>query len=68
MFDISVSERDLLFIMLEMFIAGSETTAYTFMWLCSYVAAHPQVQRKLHAEIDQVLPNGALPTLAEKPR
>ncbi|KAK8391552.1 hypothetical protein O3P69_017240 [Scylla paramamosain] len=62
------SEEDLLFIMFELFSAGSETSAYTFMWLCCYLAAHPEVQHKLHAEVDEVLPNGALPTLAEKPR
>ncbi|MPC36298.1 Cytochrome P450 2L1 [Portunus trituberculatus] len=62
------SERDLMFLMFEMFSAGSETTSNTFTWVCCYLAAHPQVQRKLHAEIDEVLPSGALPTLAEKSR
>ncbi|XP_063867797.1 cytochrome P450 2L1-like [Scylla paramamosain] len=62
------SEWDLIFLMFDMFFAGSETTVNTFTWLCCYLAAHPQVQGKMHTEIDEVLPNGALPTLAEKPR
>ncbi|XP_045128278.1 cytochrome P450 2L1-like isoform X2 [Portunus trituberculatus] len=62
------SEWELVFILFDMFFAGSETTVNTFTWLCCYLAAHPQVQRKLHAEIDEVLPSGALPTLAEKSR
>ncbi|XP_045133474.1 cytochrome P450 2L1-like isoform X2 [Portunus trituberculatus] len=66
--DTTCSEQDLMFLMLDMFFAGSETTVNTFTWLCCYLAAHPQVQRKLQAEIDEVLPGGALPTLAEKPK
>nr|ACI94903.1 cytochrome P450 CYP379A1 [Carcinus maenas] len=62
------SEWDLVFILFDMFFAGSETTVNTFTWLCCYLAANPQAQLKLQAEIDEVLPNGALPTLMEKSR
>ena len=68
MFGMPAPGWELIYIMFDMFFAGSETTVNTFTWLCSYLAAHPQVQRKLHAEIDEVIPDGALPTLAEKPR
>ncbi|MPC71782.1 Cytochrome P450 2U1 [Portunus trituberculatus] len=36
--------------------------------MCCFLASHPHVQHKLHAEIDEVLCDGALPTLTEKSR
>ncbi|KAG0716064.1 Cytochrome P450 2L1 [Chionoecetes opilio] len=62
------SDNDLAFLVFDLFFAGSETTVNTFIWMCYYLAAHPHVQRKLHAEIDEVLPDGVLASLAEKSR
>lgn len=62
------SDADLAFLVFDLFFAGSETTVNTFNWTCCYLASHPHLQRKLHAEIDEVLCNGILPTLAERSR
>lgn len=62
------SDADLAFLVFDLFFAGSETTTNTFNWMCCFLASHPHVQRKLHAEIDEVLCNGILPTLTERPR
>ncbi|MES2722109.1 MAG: cytochrome P450 [Pseudomonadota bacterium] len=37
------------------FLAGHETTAATMCWLWYLLSQHPQVDARLHAELDQVL-------------
>jgi len=49
------SEMDLTFTMFDLFSAGFDTTSNTLRWLILFIAAHPEVQRKLHDEIDGVL-------------
>ncbi|XP_050695430.1 cytochrome P450 2L1-like isoform X1 [Eriocheir sinensis] len=62
------SDQDLAFLVFDLFFAGSETTTNTFNWVSGYLAGYPNVQQKLHAEIDAVLPKGVLATLADKPK
>lgn len=45
-------------------LAGHETTANALNWLFTQLAAHPEVEAKLHAELDSVL-GGRLPTMAD---
>jgi cytochrome P450 len=47
---------------LIMIIAGHETTATAFSWIWFLLAQHPEIESKLHAEIDQVLSGARLPT------
>lgn len=47
-----------------MFLAGHETTANTLNWLWMLLAQHPEAERKLHDEIDEVLA-GAKPQLED---
>lgn len=47
---------------LTLFAAGHETTANTMNWTWMLLAQHPEVEAKLHAEIDHVLA-GRAPTL-----
>lgn len=47
-----------------MFLAGHETTANTLNWLWMLLAQHPEAERKLHNELDQVL-GGADPKLED---
>ncbi len=49
---------------MTIFIAGHETTALTLTWAFTLLAQSPEVEQKLHAELDTVL-NGRLPTLAD---
>jgi cytochrome P450 len=39
----------------SMFLAGHETTANLLTWTFSLLAQYPEVEAKLHAEVDQVL-------------
>lgn len=48
-------------------LAGHETTAVALAWTWYLLAQHPQVEQKLHAELDAVLA-GRTPTLEDLPR
>jgi cytochrome P450 len=45
-----------------LFAAGHETTSNALTWTWYLLAQHPEVESKLHEEVDRVL-NGRLPTL-----
>ncbi len=49
------------------FMAGHETTANTLAWAWFLLSQAPEVEAKLHAELDEVL-GGRVPTLADLPR
>src|SRR5258708_37333145 len=52
---------------LTMFFAGYETTAQSLMWILYLLSQHPDVEEKLHKELDEVL-GGRLPTPEDLPR
>jgi len=45
-------------------LAGHETTSNTLSWTFKLLAEHPEVEARLHAELDAVL-GGRVPTLAD---
>ncbi|RXG61065.1 cytochrome P450 2L1 [Armadillidium vulgare] len=49
-----------------MFSAGSETTSSTFRWTILYLIKYPEIQKKVHDEIDKALPRDRLPSLLDK--
>jgi cytochrome P450 len=52
---------------ITLFLAGQETTALTLSWTWYLLARNPEIEKKFHEEIDQVL-NGNPPTVADLPR
>ncbi len=52
---------------MTLFMAGHETTANTLSWAWFLLSNHPEVEAKLHAELDTVL-GDRLPTFADLPR
>ncbi|MFO0956650.1 MAG: cytochrome P450 [Isosphaeraceae bacterium] len=52
---------------MTLFLAGHETTANTLAWALFLLADHPEVEAKLHEEIDRVL-DGRPPTFADLPQ
>jgi cytochrome P450 len=48
-------------------LAGSETSGIALAWLFHELARHPAVERRLHAEVDQVLGGGAI-TVEDVPK
>ncbi len=53
--------------MMTLLLAGHETTAATLTWTWYLLSLHPEVERRLHAEVDNVLA-GRRPTAADLPR
>lgn len=49
------------------FIAGQETTASAITWTLYLVSQHPEVEARLHEEVDAVL-GGRIPTVEDVPR
>ncbi len=47
---------------LTLFLAGQESTANSLVWTWYLISTHPEVEKKVHEEVDSVL-NGRLPTL-----
>jgi cytochrome P450 len=52
---------------MTIFLAGHETTANALTWTWYLLSQSPEVERRLHAEIDRVL-EGRLPTVADVDR
>jgi pentalenene oxygenase len=44
---------------LTFFLAGSETTAVTVAWAVHLLAQHPDIEHRLHAEVDAILAGAA---------
>jgi len=52
---------------LTLFLAGHETTASTLSWTWWLLAQNPEVEEKLHLELDRILA-GRIPTLDDLPK
>lgn len=63
----SMSDKQVRDETLTLFIAGHETTATALTWTWYLLAGHPEVEARLHAEVDSVL-NGRAPTFEDVPR
>jgi len=51
----SFSEQQLLVILLDLFLAGSETTSSMLSFVILHLLKHQDVQDKVHAELDSVI-------------
>lgn len=49
-------------------LAGHETTASALAWTFHLLGQQPECESRLHAQVDEVLGDGRLPTLADMPR
>ncbi|MEO6502411.1 MAG: cytochrome P450 [Jatrophihabitantaceae bacterium] len=52
---------------MTLLIGGTETTGNTMAWAFHLLSGHPEVERRLHEELDTVL-GGRLPDFADLPR
>ncbi|XP_059926562.1 vitamin D 25-hydroxylase [Gadus macrocephalus] len=64
----SYSRENLIYSVGELIIAGTETTTNTLRWAMLYMALYPNIQERVHQEIDSVLVNGRAPSLEDKQR
>ncbi|SAL99656.1 hypothetical protein [Absidia glauca] len=47
-----IDRKDLIVMMSDMILAGTDTVSISLAWLLIFVSNYPDVQKKLHAEID----------------
>jgi cytochrome P450 len=62
-----MSDQQLRDEVMTLFMAGHETTANTLAWVWFLLSEHPDVEARLHVEVDRVL-GGRPPTVADLPR
>ncbi|GAA0418901.1 cytochrome P450 [Streptomyces luteireticuli] len=62
-----LSPREVLDQVVTFLVAGSETTASTLAFVFHFLGRHPEVERRVHAEIDAVL-DGRVPVFEDLPR
>lgn len=60
------TDLQLTMIILDMFIAGSQTTSITLDLALMMMVIRPDIQAKVHCEIDEVLGEAQLPSLSDK--
>uniref|UniRef100_A0A672IX60 Cytochrome P450, family 2, subfamily N, polypeptide 13 n=1 Tax=Salarias fasciatus TaxID=181472 RepID=A0A672IX60_SALFA len=65
--DLGFSEANLTLCSLDLFLAGTETTATTLLWALVYLIRNPDVQVKVQEEIDRVIGQTRHPTMADRP-
>ncbi|KAG8570480.1 hypothetical protein GDO81_011287 [Engystomops pustulosus] len=61
----SFTEETLLHVIADLFVAGTDTTSNTLRWSLLMMILHPQIQKKVHEEIDSVIGRGRLPTIED---
>jgi cytochrome P450 len=60
------SEQQLMYMLFDMWVAGQETTANTLIFSILYLLHNPDVQNKLHTELDTVIGSDRRINLADK--
>ena len=65
---VNVVVRSLNAVLIDMFVAGSDTTSNTLSWIVLYLAKFRHVQAKLHAELDEIVGRSRNPVLADRPK
>uniref|UniRef100_A0A3B1IHR3 Cytochrome P450, family 2, subfamily P, polypeptide 6 n=1 Tax=Astyanax mexicanus TaxID=7994 RepID=A0A3B1IHR3_ASTMX len=58
--------ENLCFCTLDLFFAGTETTATTLTWGLLYMIKYPEIQAKVQAEIDQVVGSARQPSVTDR--
>ncbi|XP_043922149.1 cytochrome P450 2D15-like [Protopterus annectens] len=53
--DTSFNEGNLMFTTLDVFFAGTETTSTTLRWALLFMVLYPDIQNKIHDEIDMMI-------------
>lgn len=59
-------ENNLIFCVLDLFVAGTETTTSTLLWAFLYMAKYPEIQAKVQEEIDEVIGQSRQPTTDDR--
>ncbi len=61
------NESQLITILQDMFLAGTETTSKTLEWACLFMIKFPEVQRRVQDELDSVVGPHRMVVYGDKP-
>ncbi|EDV22934.1 uncharacterized protein TRIADDRAFT_28297 [Trichoplax adhaerens] len=50
----------------DLFFAGMQTTSYTVQWYLLFMITHPQIQKKVHDELDQIVGRNNYPAIENR--
>ncbi|XP_021072519.1 cytochrome P450 2D26 [Mus pahari] len=64
----SFNDKNLRIVVIDLFMAGMVTTSTTLSWALLLMILHPDVQRRVHQEIDEVLGQVRCPEMADQAR
>ncbi|CAJ1060175.1 Cytochrome P450 2J2 [Xyrichtys novacula] len=64
--NVGFTEANLAVCSMDLFLAGTETTATTLLWALVFLINNPDIQAKVQAEIDTVIGQNRLPTMADR--
>ena len=64
---LSISEHQLRRCIQDLFIVGTETVSNALKWITLFMAMNPDVQVKVHAEIDRVIGRQRPPAMPDRP-
>ncbi|GAB1288648.1 Cytochrome P450, family 2, subfamily j, polypeptide 8 [Apodemus speciosus] len=62
----SFNEENLICTTLDLFCAGTETTSTVLRWALLYITVYPEVQEKIHSEIDRVIGHERQPSTNDR--
>ncbi|CAG8796234.1 8341_t:CDS:2, partial [Racocetra persica] len=62
-----LDELDIVFLINNIFGAGTDTVSSSLTWFTAALANNPQVQYKAHQELDQVIGHSRLPNASDEP-
>ncbi|KAB7503270.1 hypothetical protein Anas_05969 [Armadillidium nasatum] len=66
--DSTMSIKDLVNCIADLFVGGLDSTSNSIIWAIFYLAKFPEVQKRIHEEIDEFVPKETLVTLEHKSR
>uniref|UniRef100_T1H914 Uncharacterized protein n=1 Tax=Rhodnius prolixus TaxID=13249 RepID=T1H914_RHOPR len=66
--DSTFSEKQLIILLLDLFLAGAETTTSTLGYALLYLIRFQEIQKKLQDEMERVIGRGKQPTLQDRAR